>query len=166
MVGSVLPVPTSTPSRASCTGLSSTLGVPSVDMDTHFVGSHFVGSHFVRPQLRTTESCILETDEFYIISGVGLSPFVPDLASGMDNGRVSGMYSDRRFGGVNSRPCSLRMAIWVIGMRVAWLNELSDSIRDFIRAAERLELAGTHFIRPGCGLRRADLVDLDEPMLI
>ena len=87
------------------------------------------------------------------------------MASGMDNGRVSGVYSDMRFGNYNSRPCSLRMAIWIICRRIAWLNELSDSIRDFIRASERLGLSSFVPAMVYGWQNSIDLIDLDEPML-
>ena len=96
---------------------------------------------------------------------LGLISPVSVVVSGMDNGRVSGMDSgcaSRAKTETNRVSLGLRRAIWVIRMRRAWLLELSDSIREYIRAAERLELAGTLFVRPGYGLRQANLVDLTD----
>jgi hypothetical protein len=147
----------------------------------------FVGSHFVRPQLR-------QADEFYIISGdsLRLTSFVSVKGHGMDNGRVSGIdktlfvrlveANGMRPGSLTSRtkgpctqlgsltsrtegPCRLRRAIQIIGMRRAWLLELSDSIREYIRAAERLEFALLVPDRVHDRLDSVDLINMDEPML-
>ena len=89
----------------------------------------------------------------------------------MDNGRVSGMYrgcasrAKTETNRVSLRPCGLRRAIWVIGMRIAWLHELSDSTREYIRAAERLELTLFALDRAYDRLGSVDLIDLDVDCL-